>query len=108
MSKANEMIDWQRASLGTTLVLLELVGHRIDVAMRSSTLEAILGPAQNDLDRASNAIRGVQSTLANGLYQSRAHFGSEFSINEIHEVPRKPLQPGLGRAGRRKTQARDD
>jgi len=108
MSKQHETIEGQLASLGTTLVLLELVGHRIDAAIRSSTLEAILSPAQDDLDRASVAIRSVQRTLADSLYQSRALLGSECSSKEIHEVPRKPIVHGLGRARCRKTLASDD
>lgn len=108
MSKQHETIEGQLASLGTTLVLLELVGHRIDAAIRRSTLDAILCPAQDDLDRARAAIRNVQSTLASSLYQSRAQMGSECSSKEIHEVPRKTIEPGLGRACHRKTLAPDD
>lgn len=105
MSKQHELTEGQLAALGTSLVLLELVGHRIDVAIRCSTVNAILEPAQDDLDRAAETIRSVQRTLASTLLQSRALFRSESSSMEIHEVPQKPIAPGLGRACRRKSRA---
>lgn len=108
MSKQHELTEGQLASLGTVLVLLEMIGHRIDVAIQRSSIGAVLEPAQDDLERAASRIRCVQRTLANSLYQSRAQMGSECSSKEIHEVPQKPIEPALGRAGCRKTPASDN
>jgi len=108
MSKQHELTEGQLASLGTVLVLLEMIGHRIDVAIQRSTMGAVLEPAHDDLAQADTLIRNVQRSLASSLYQSRALMGCECSSKEIHEVPRKPIAPGLGRTGRRKTLASDN
>lgn len=104
MSKAHELAEGQLATLGNTLVLLDLIGHRIDVAIQRSTASNILTPAIADLDRAIDLIRCVQHQLSDGLHSSSAtHEMSNCSSGKTHKVHQNPIAVGLGRDHCQKT-----
>ncbi len=109
MSKAHELTEGQLATLGTALVHLDLVDHRIDVAVKRSTAGSVLEPARDDLAQAAELIRKVQRQLASTIYPSAAACETDkCSSVKTHKVHRNPIVSGLGRDGRRKSLGRGE